>query len=276
DGVLHLYEGVIAADTGHINVHEAGAVEFTGHKVLALPSETGKLAAATVKKYLEDFYNDPSCSHMVQPGMVYISQPTEYGTLYSKDELTALSEVCKEYKIPLYVDGARLAYGLASKSNDVTLPDMARLADVFYIGGTKCGALLGEAVVVTNKDLLPHFTTTIKQHGAMLAKGRVLGIQFDELFRDDLYLSIGKNAVEYAEEIKRALREDGYRLYYDSPTNQVFFLLENSKVDPLSKQVEYSNFEKYDDDYIVARFCTSWATNRNDVDALLEVIHEYA
>ena len=176
----------------------------------------------------------------------------------------------------MYIDGARLAYALASKENDVTLPDLAQLADVFYIGGTKFGALLGEAVVVTNPTLLPHFTTTIKQHGAMLAKGRILGIQFDELFRDDLYLSVGKSAVEYAEEIKKALHEDGYRLHFNSPTNQVFFLLPKDKVDSLSKQVEYSNFEKYDDDYIVARFCTSWATKREDVDALLEIIHEYA
>ncbi|MCR5668663.1 MAG: low specificity L-threonine aldolase [Lachnospiraceae bacterium] len=276
DAVLKLYQGVIAADSGHIAVHEAGAVEFTGHKVLPLKSELGKIKAEDVEKYLRDFYEDPSYTHMVNPGMVYISQPTEYGTLYSKAELEALSRVCQEYKMPLYVDGARLAYALASPENNVTLADLARLTDVFYIGGTKCGALLGEAVVVPNPELIPHFFTIIKQHGALLAKGRLLGIQFDELFKDDLYLTIGKSAVNYANEIKHALKQDGYRLYFDSPTNQVFFLLEKSKVDDLAKKVEFSNFERYDDEYIVARYCTSWATTREDVDVLLEIIHEFA
>ncbi|MBQ1901442.1 MAG: low specificity L-threonine aldolase [Lachnospiraceae bacterium] len=275
DAVLKLYQGVIAADYGHIAVHEAGAIEYTGHKVLPLKSELGKIKAEDVRKYLEDFYQDPSYTHMVNPGMVYISQPTEYGTLYTKEELTALSEVCREYKIPLYVDGARLAYALASVENDVTLADLARLTDVFYIGGTKCGALLGEAVVVPNPELISHFFTIIKQHGALLAKGRVLGIQFDELFRDNLYMHIGKTAVSYAGEIKSALQKKGYPLYFDSPTNQVFFILEKSKVESLLERVEYSNFEQYDDTHVVARYCTSWATTREDVDALLEVIANF-
>jgi len=213
---------------------------------------------------------------MVNPGMVYISQPTEYGTLYSKAELEALSSVCREYKLPLYVDGARLAYALASGENDVTLEDLAELTDVFYIGGTKCGAMLGEAVVVPNPELMPHFFTIIKQHGALLAKGRILGIQFDELFKDDLYLHIGENAVSYAEEIKTALRQDGYPLYFDSPTNQVFFILADSKLEALSEKVEFSNFQRYDDTHSVVRYCTSWATKRQDVDVLLEIIHEFA
>lgn len=276
DGVLQLYQGVIAADSGHVSVHEAGAIEFTGHKVLTLPSSLGKIKAEDVQKYLEDFYRDPSYEHMVNPGMVYISQPTEYGTLYSKAELEALSSVCREYKLPLYVDGARLAYALASGENDVTLADLAELTDVFYIGGTKCGALLGEAVVIPHPELIPHFFTIIKQHGALLAKGRILGIQFDELFKDDLYLHIGEDAVSYASEIKSALRQDGYPLYFDSPTNQVFFILEDRKMESLSEKVEYSNFQRYDDTHSVVRYCTSWATKRQDVDVLLEIIHEFA
>ena len=308
DAVLQLHQGVISADFGHVSVHEAGAIEFTGHKVLPLPSQLGKIQAADVRKFVEDFYRDPNHEHMVCPGMVYISQPTEYGTLYSKAEMQALSKVCREFQMSLYVDGARLAYALASPQNDVSLADLAELADVFYIGGTKCGAMLGEAVVFPNPEMCPHFFTIMKQHGALLAKGRILGVQYLELFRGDaesdctlaadaakdcdctsasdiakggassdlLYMEIGKSAVNFASEIKQALREDGYRLYFDSPTNQVFFILENDKLDAWAEHVEYSNFEKYDDDHTVVRFCTSWATSREDVAALVELIHEFA
>ncbi|MCR5153815.1 MAG: low specificity L-threonine aldolase [Lachnospiraceae bacterium] len=272
DAVLRTYQGVVAAHTGHIAGHEAGAVEAFGHKVLTIPGKLGKIDAAGIKSYLKDFYNDDNHDHMVNPGMVYISMPTEYGTLYTLKELTAISEVCREYEIPLFLDGARLAYALASEENDVTLPDLAKLCDIFYIGGTKCGAFMGEAVVVPNPKLIPHFFTTIKQHGALFAKGRILGIQFDELFKDDLYLNIGKNAVKYAMRIKNALRENGYEIFIDTPTNQVFFVISNKEMKELAKKVEFGFWEKYDEDHTVIRFATSWATKEEDVERLLKVI----
>ena len=207
DALLKSYQGVVAADTGHIATHESGAIEFGGHKVLTVPQKDGKISAAQIEKLVKDFYDDANYEHMVMPGMVYISQPTEYGTLYSREELAALSKVCRENHLPLYVDGARLAYALASPENDVTLTDLAELSDVFYIGGTKCGALFGEAVVIPQKGRIPHFFTIIKQHGALLAKGRIAGIQFGELFTDGLYLRIGKPAMEAAEQIKDALKK---------------------------------------------------------------------
>ena len=200
DALLKSYQGVVAADTGHIATHESGAIEFGGHKVLTVPQKDGKISAQQIEKLVKDFYDDANYEHMVMPGMVYISQPTEYGTLYSREELAALSKVCRENHLPLYVDGARLAYALASPENDVTLTDLAELSDVFYIGGTKCGALFGEAVVIPQKGRIPHFFTIIKQHGALLAKGRIAGIQFGELFTDGLYLRIGKPAMEAAEQ----------------------------------------------------------------------------
>ena len=207
DALLKSYQGVVAADTGHIATHESGAIEFGGHKVLTVPQKDGKISAQQIEKLVKDFYDDANYEHMVMPGMVYISQPTEYGTLYSREELAALSKVCRENHLPLYVDGARLAYALASPENDVTLTDLAELSDVFYIGGTKCGALFGEAVVIPQKGRIPHFFTIIKQHGALLAKGRIAGIQFGELFTDGLYLRIGKPAMEAAEQIKDALKK---------------------------------------------------------------------
>lgn len=272
DCVLKNWQGVICADSGHIAVHEAGAVEFTGHKVLPLKSENGKISARQVESYLFDFYNDANWTHMVEPGMVYISQPTEFGTIYSKKELSELSKVCRARKIPLFVDGARLAYALGSSENDVSLEDLARLSDVFYIGGTKCGALFGEAVVLPNPDLIPHFTTQIKQHGALLAKGRIAGIQFAELFRNSLYLELGKSADTFAAQIQDALWAAGFKLYFKSPTNQVFFVIENSKLESLAKKVMYGFMEKYDESRTVIRFCTSWATTKKDVDALCELI----
>ena len=226
--MLAPYEGVIAAKTGHVSVHEAGAIEYTGHKVLTLPEKNGKISAESITDYVETFYGDANHEHMVFPGMVYISHPTEYGTLYTKKELEEISEVCHKYDLPLFLDGARLGYGLVSPETDVTLEDIARYTDVFYIGGTKVGALCGEAVVFTKKAP-KHFMTMVKQQGALLAKGRLLGIQFDTLFTDDLYTKISKNAIETAMKLKKALQEKGYQLYLDSPTNQQFVVLENKK-----------------------------------------------
>jgi len=204
DALLASYQGVIAADSGHINVHEAGAIEFGGHKVLSICGQDGKLSATSVDGYCTAWETDDSHDHMVMPGMVYLSQPTEYGTLYSLAELTAIKRVCDRHHLRMYVDGARLAYALACPANDVSLADLARLCDAFYIGGTKCGALFGEAVVVPRPGTIPHFLAIIKQHGALLAKGRAAGIQFDTLFTDDLYLHIGETAIRAADRIRDA------------------------------------------------------------------------
>ena len=266
--MLAAFEGVIAAETGHVSLHEGGAIEATGHKVITLPHAEGKLDAKTVEQYLTDFYADANHEHMVSPGMVYISHPTEYGTLYSKEELTALSALCHRFGIPLFMDGARLGYGLMSRQTDVTLPDIAALCDVFYIGGTKMGALCGEAVVFTQGNTPSHFLTLTKQHGALLAKGRLLGVQFDTLFTDGLYFEIGRHAIEMAERLKSMFAERGYRFYLDSPTNQQFLILENQKMEALGKQVAFSFWEKYDDNHTVVRFATGWSTSEEDLQAL--------
>lgn len=272
--MLASYEGVIAAETGHVSSHEAGAIEFSGHKVLTLPSHNGKLLASEVATYIETFYADGNYQHMVFPGMVYIyiSHPTEYGTLYSKAELEELSKICKHYQIPLFIDGARLGYGLAAKDTDVDFPTIAALSDVFYIGGTKMGALAGEAVVFTKKNRPKQFTTIVKQHGALLAKGRLLGLAFDRFFTDNLYLKIGKHAIDLAEELKIILEEKGYSFYLKSPTNQQFIIVENTKLADLAKNVAYSFWEKYDDHHTVIRLATSWSTSREDVTALRNVL----
>ncbi|MBQ1430120.1 MAG: low specificity L-threonine aldolase [Firmicutes bacterium] len=267
---LQPYQGVIAPTNGHIARHEAGAIEHSGHKVLALPGENYKLSAEQIREYCWLYYKDASKDHMVMPGMVYISQPTEYGTLYSLEELTAIRKVCDEYNMALYVDGARLAYALGSPENDVTLKDLARLTDVFYIGGTKCGALFGEAVVVRDPKRVPHMFMIAKQHGAVLAKGRLLGIQYDELFKDDLYLKIGQHAINMAMKIKNACKEKGYVFYNDSPTNQQFVIISNEKEKEMSEWLEIEMDDTYDEDHIVMRLCTSWATKEEDVDALIE------
>ena len=269
--LLRRWEGVIAAATGHVAGHEAGAIEFTGHKVLALPQHNGKLDAADVRDCLATFYADGNHDHMVFPGMVYISHPTEYGTLYTKAELEALSAVCHEYKIPLFVDGARLGYGLVSEGADVTLADLARLTDVFYIGGTKVGALCGEAVVFPH-GAPAHFLTMIKQQGALLAKGRLLGIQFDVLFTDGLYIKISRNAIETAAVLKKALADKGYRFFIDSPTNQIFVVLPNAQIEALEGKAKFGFWEKFDDSHTVVRIATSWATKREDIDALIELL----
>ncbi len=270
--MLRSYEGVVAAETGHINTHEAGAIETTGHKVLALPQHDGKIDGDELRQYLQTFYGDENHEHMVFPGMVYISHPTEYGTLYTKEELKSLSEICRQYKLPLYMDGARLGYGLVSPGTDVSLADVAKYCDVFYIGGTKVGALCGEAVVFTKNNTPPHFMTMVKQRGALLAKGRLLGIQFDTLFTDGLYLEISKNAIDTAEMLKQILREKGYPFYLDSPTNQIFVTLEDKKLKELQKNAVVSFWEKTDADHTVVRFATSWATSKEDVKKLAELL----
>lgn len=269
--LLRRYEGVIAAATGHIAAHEAGAIEFTGHKVLTLPQHDGKLDAAEVEQYLADYYHDGSYDHMVFPGMVYISHPTEYGTLYSLRELEALSEVCGRCHLPLFLDGARLGYGLVSPGTDVTLQDIARLTTVFYIGGTKVGALCGEAVVFPKKAPA-HFFTMIKQQGALLAKGRLLGVQFDTLFTDDLYRSISRSAIQAAERLRAILREKGYRFFMETTTNQIFVILENEQMERIGERVKFSFWEKYDERHTVVRFATSWATEMEEIEKLNEVL----
>lgn len=272
DSMLAKYEGVIAATTGHINVHESGAIEASGHKVLALPAREGKLDAAEVEKYLENFWADGTCEHMVLPGMVYISHPTEYGTLYSHAELKALKSVCEKYEIPLFIDGARLGYGLMSKRTNVSLCDLTHLCDVFYIGGTKVGALCGEAVVFTHNNAPKHFFSTVKQNGALLAKGRLLGVQFDTLFTDGLYFEISKNAIDMAEKLRQMFISRGYSLFIDSPTNQQFIIIEDEKLEELKKQVRYDYWERYDETRSVVRFATSWATTDEDLERLAEII----
>lgn len=269
--LLKRYEGVLAAATGHISLHEAGAIEYTGHKVLALPHTEGKIKAEAVSDYLETFYQDESHEHMVFPGMVYISHPTEYGALYSKKELEELSGLCEKYHIPLFLDGARLGYGLTSPDTDVTLADIARLTSVFYIGGTKVGALCGEAVVFPGKAPA-HFLTMVKQQGALLAKGRLLGIQFDTLFTDELYLKISKNAIETAKILKKAFADKGYRQLLYSPTNQIFVILENQKMERLREKVVFSFWEKYDENHTVVRFATSWATKTEEIEELISLL----
>lgn len=272
DALLKRYEGVVAAKTGHVSVHEAGAIEYTGHKVLGIPQNDGKISAGTLESYLQEFWKDENHEHMVFPGMVYISHPTEYGTLYSKQELSDISLVCRKFEIPLYLDGARLGYGVMSKTTDVTLPMIAEYCDAFYIGGTKVGALCGEAVVFTKNHMPPHFMTTVKQHGALLAKGRLLGIQFDTLFTDDLYFKISRHAIEMAELLKDEFRRKNCTFAWESPTNQQFIVLQNSVMQKLQEKVAFSFWEKADEEHTVVRFATSWATKEDDIARLIEML----
>lgn len=270
--MLHDYQGVVAVETGHIGVHESGAVEFTGHKVLTLPHHDGKMTAEDLRAYLEAFYADGTYEHMVIPGMVYISFPTEFGTIYSKTELTALHRVCKDYSLPLFVDGARLGYGLMSEANDIDPKELTELCDVFYVGGTKVGALFGEAVVFTGGNAPAHFFTTIKQHGALMAKGRLLGLQFDTLFTDGLYFRIAAHADRMAALLKGIFLEKGYKIYIDSPTNQQFFVMSRQKAKELHGKVRFEDWCLVDEDNIAVRFVTSWATTEENVLALKEII----
>ena len=281
DSLLDSFDGVVSAETGHVNVHEAGAIEYTGHKVMVLPHHDGRILASDLKQYLEDYYADSNHEHMVRPGMVYISHPTELGTIYSLKELEEISGICREYGIPLFLDGARLACALSAVNNDVSVEDIARLTDVFYIGGTKCGALYGEALVWTKHNMPFRFNTRVKQHGAMLAKGRIPGLQFAVMLKsteesddikDTLYYKGGLHAVTLADKIKAALKAKGYKLYVDSPTNQIFIIIENEKMKGLSEKAVYSFFEKYDNDHTVIRFVTSWATKEEDVEELIRNI----
>ena len=272
DRLLDHNDGVIAADTAHINVHEAGAIESNGHKVLTLPNHDGKLRAEEISGYIKDYRNDDTYIHIVRPAMVYISYPTELGTLYTRDELESIRKVCDEYGIPLYIDGARLAYGLAAESGELQLKDVAALSDVFYIGGTKCGALFGEAVVTRRPELLPRFASLIKLHGATLAKGRLLGVQFCALFTDGLYEKIGKHAIAMAMRLKAGFVEKGYRLYIDSPTNQQFFVLPNEKIDNLKKIASFELWGPRREKETPVRFVTDWATTEEDIDTLISAL----
>ena len=269
---LRPYQGVISAVSGHINVHETGAIEATGHKVLAIASADGKLTAAQVEEAVIAHRNEDGPEHMVQPGMVYISFPTEVGTVYTLSELKAISTVCRKYELPLFIDGARLGYGLCSPESDITLPDLAQLADIFYIGGTKVGALFGEAVVITNEALKRDFRYSIKRHGSMLAKGRLLGIQFATLFTDNLYMNIARHAIDEAMRIKEALHEEGIKFLIDSPTNQQFPIFTNAQLEMLGKKYRFSIWQQMDDNRTAVRICTSWATKSENVDLLIEDI----
>ena len=266
--ILRPWQGVISAVSGHINCHEAGAIESTGHKVITLPTTNGKITAQQVQDYVEWHRNDESTEHIVQPGMVYISHPTEGGTLYTKAELTALYDTCRRYGLPLFIDGARLGYGLMAEESDMTLPEIARLCDVFYIGGTKVGALFGEAVVITNPALQEDFRYLIKQHGGMLAKGRLLGVQFDALMEDDLYEKIAAHADRLADKLRHCLKELGVPFLVENTTNQLFPVLPDGVLDALAEDFVFSEQERVDETHRAVRFCTSWATKEESVDAL--------
>lgn len=270
--MLKSFEGVISAKTGHIALHEVGAIEYTGHKVIELESEIGKLKSKTVEDYLKNFWSDENNAMMVVPKMIYISHPTEYGTLYSKEELTSLRALCDEYGMKLFLDGARLGYGLMSRESDLSLPDIAQLCDVFYIGGTKIGALCGEAVVFKKGEAPERFLSQTKQHGAMLAKGRLTGVQFEALFTDDLYFDISKNAIDRAEELKKLFASRGYEFFLDSPTNQQFIILNNEQMAKIGEKCRFGFWEKLPDGRTVVRFATSFATTKEEILALAEII----
>ena len=272
DSMLYQYEGVICVGSGHINVHEAGAVEFTEHKIITIPDKEGKMEAKTLNKYLDDFCHDGNRDHAVHPGLVYITFPTELGTLYSSQELDSIYQVCQHYNIPLYIDGARLGYGLMAEGNDVSLPYLARHCDVFYIGGTKIGALCGEAVVFTNRRAHKHFFSIQKQHGAVIAKGALIGLQFEALFTDDLYFNLSRHAIDMALQMKRIFREKGYEFYVDSPTNQQFIVLPNAEVERLSAHIDFTHFGQADGHRTICRFVTSWATTQEDINELKRLL----
>lgn len=277
DAITPDWAGVVTVTSGHPNVHEAGAIEYSGHKVLTLPHHDGKMQAADLDAFCRTYYADGNYEHMVFPGSVYVSQCTEYGTVYSKTELEAIAKVAHRYDMPLFVDGARLGYGLTATGSDMTLEDLTDIADAFYIGGTKVGAMIGEAVVFTHhgdawSDTPRHFLTQIKQHGALLAKGFVLGAQFDALFTDDLYFKIARNANEAADRIREALHARGYQLAYEAPTNQIFVVLDQASRERLESQVKLGFMEKADADHTVMRICTSWATTAQEVDQLIALL----
>lgn len=275
DSALKPYQGVLSAVSGHINVHETGAVEAAGHKVLALPSGDGKITGDQIRDYVKAHYESDSFEHTVQPKMVYLSNPTELGTIYSKAELTDISNACRENKLYLFLDGARLGYGLCCRENDLTLPDITALTDVFYIGGTKVGALFGEAVVISNDELKPDFRYNIKLHGGMLAKGRLLGIQFETLFEDGLYFEIAGHAARLAEKLRDAFARYDVPFLVDSPTNQQFPILPDELLDVLSRDFAYEYQERIDETHSAVRFCTSWATKEENVEDLIGRIGKF-
>ncbi|WP_287449438.1 threonine aldolase family protein [Sellimonas sp.] len=268
---LRPHQGAVCVQTGHINVHETGAVEATGHKVLALEGTDGKIKASQVQEMWKEHWADGAHEHIVQPKLVYISHPTELGTLYTKQELTDLRAVCDACGMYLFLDGARLAYGLAAEGTDVTLADIAALTDVFYIGGTKSGALFGECVVIKRREIKEDFRYMIKQKGGMLAKGRLLGVQFDTLFDGDLYMEMGRHADRLAMKLKNGLKEKGYRFYIDSITNQQFVIVDNEKLQEIEKNFGVNYEKRLDENHMVIRICTSWATKEENVDKLLDV-----
>ena len=274
--ILRPYQGVICVETGHIAVHETGAIESTGHKVITVPGINGKITPQLIEQVYRRHFDDKGLEHCVQPGMVYISQSTEVGTVYHLNELEAISAMCRKLELPLFLDGARLGYGLAASDNDTSLADIARLCDVFYIGGTKIGALFGEAVVINNPSITPGFRYMIKQNGGLLAKGRLLGIQFDTLFTDGLYERIGADAVRYADAIRRAMAENGYLPCFPSPTNQSFCIVSEQQRKELTERVDFSVWEQYDETHSIIRFATSWATREEDVNALCRILRECA
>lgn len=272
DAALRPHQGVLCAETGHINVHETGAVEACGHKVLGLPGTDGKITAEQIREACEAHRTNGSFEHMVQPGIVYISSPTELGTIYSAAELQAIYEVCRSYDIYLFLDGARLGYGLTAPDNDLTLPLIAKYTDAFYIGGTKVGALFGEAVVISNEALKKDFRYFIKQKGGMLAKGRLLGIQFDTLFTDNLYFEIAKKAVAQAEKIRWVMDKKGYRYEAPNHTNQIFVVMPDEDLEKLGERFQYSYDHRVDEKHSCVRFCTSWATKDENVQALCNAL----
>ena len=275
DSMLYQYEGVICVGSGHINVHEAGAVEFTEHKIITIPDTLGKMEAKTLDKYLDDFMHDGNNAHAVFPGLVYITFPTELGTLYTAQELTELYDVCQHYHIPLYIDGARLGYGLMADGCDITLPFLARHCDVFYIGGTKVGALCGEAVVFTNRQAHKHFFSIQKQHGAVIAKGALIGLQFDALFSpaeeqsgEALYFTLARHGIQQAMRMREMFQHKGYEFWLESPTNQQFIILPNDIVERLQQHVEFTHWGKADIHHTICRFVTSWATTDEELQQL--------
>lgn len=274
DSILDTYQGIIGTDTSHINNHEAGGVEFTGHKVLTVPNKDGKIAPEDLTKLLRDFYDDEAWEHIVFPGGVYVSHPTELGTLYTKSELQAIADICKEYDMPLYLDGARLGYGLASEGSDLTLKDIANIVDVFYIGGTKIGALCGEAVVFPKGNAPKHFFTIMKQRGNVFAKGRIAAIQFHALFTDDLYIKISKHALDMADKLKRVFADRGIEFYVESPTNLQFFVMEDELMNKLHDMIGFEITAKHSPGKHIVRFVTSWATQPEYIDELVKCLDE--
>lgn len=272
DSMLYQYEGVICVGSGHINVHEAGAVEFTEHKIITIADNMGKMEAKTLDKYLDDFMHDGNNAHAVFPGLVYITFPTELGTLYTAQELDQIYKVCQHYNIPLYIDGARLGYGLMSDECDITLPYLARHCDVFYIGGTKIGALCGEAVVFTNRQAHKHFFSIQKQHGAVIAKGALIGLQFEALFTDDLYFKLSRHAIDMAMQMKQIFQEKGYEFWLDSPTNQQFVILPDAKVEELSQKMDFTHWGRTEGHRTICRFVTSWATTKEELNELKRLL----